>query len=101
MQQAVNTIQQGTVLTDVSVTNTKAVIEEIRNQRLGYQNTSNERFASMQGQMAVLISSQHSASTGGGGGGVRKGEPLVTHKLIAPKERLTGNETFEAIDDWY
>ena len=55
----------------------------------------------MQGQMAVQISAQHSASTGGGGGGLRKGEPLVTHKLIAPKERPTGNETFEAIDDWY
>ena len=101
MQQAVNTIQQGTVLTDVSVTNTKAVIDEIRNQLLGYQNTSNERYASMQGQMAMQISAQHSASAGGVGGGPRKGEPLVTHKLFAPKERLAGNETFEAIDDWY
>ena len=35
MQQAVNTIQQGTVLTDVSVTNTKDVINETRNQLLG------------------------------------------------------------------
>ena len=36
---------------------------------------------------------------------MRKGEPLVTHththKLIAPKERLSGNEAFEAVDDWY
>ena len=55
----------------------------------------------MQGQMAVQISAQHSASTGGGGGGLRKGEPLVTHKVIALKERLTGNDTFEVIDDWY
>ena len=36
MQQAVTTIQQGAVLSDVSVTNTKAAVDKIRNQLLGY-----------------------------------------------------------------
>ena len=42
-----------------------------------------------------------SSSTGSIGSGKKSSEPLVCHKLIVNKNSLSGEEDYEAFDEWY
>ena len=56
------------------------------------------RYAERQGQVAVM-----QMQKGGGGitpSGTRSSEPLVTHKLIISKEKITGDEDFTVLNAW-
>ena len=75
-----------------------AQVITVTNDLAGEKNQANARYVSTQSQILTATAGQASSSGTGGG---RTKDPLVTHKLLLNKVALTGEEDYDAFDEWY
>lgn len=74
-----------------------AQVITVTNDLAGEKNQANSRYVSTQSQILTATAGQASSSGTGGG---RTKDPLVTHKLLMNKVALTGEEDYDAFDEW-
>ena len=75
----------------------KEDIQKMRDEVTRNHQIGETRYAEQQGQLAVMQMQQGGGQTGSG---PRSTDPLVTHKLIIRKNKITGDEEFTVIDSW-
>lgn len=75
----------------------KEDIQKMRDEVTRNHQIGETRYAEQQGQLAVMQMQQGGGQTGSG---PRSTDPLVTHKLIIGKDKITGDEEFTVIDSW-
>ena len=61
--------------------------------------TNDLNYAQIQGQLATAMSSR--ATSSASFGGAKTEDQQATHKLLANVARISGSETYKALDDWY
>ena len=95
--QSVQTTEQKTQQVEQTIRDASSVLEQ--NKKL-----NDDRYTSMQGQLHGALSAIGTpGSSGGGGGGApgRINEALATNRLMNSVKEITGEESYDILDDWY
>ena len=101
LSSSAQSLGQSKAVTEHSLRQSEKEIRDLTTRMQQTESVYLQHKASMDATLATMQAANMGGSSNGGGGGSRTPHAMVTNKLLLTIEKLTGEESFDAIDDWY